>query len=700
MTVTAKYQEQEHTVSLLVVDVDSRRPNLMGRDWLKVFRLDWKSFATMNMVEKGDIQKQYPEVFLKGKGPIKSFKVEVKLKEGATPGFFKPRSVPYALRTKVTEELDRLVNEGILVPVTSSEWASPIVTVMKQDGTVRLCGDYKVTVNRWAEVGTYPLPTVQDLFAKIKGKVFSKLDLSQAYLQCELSEASKRLLVINTPRGLLQPQRLPYGVAQAPELFQKVMDQALQGLDGVLVYLDDILVASSSVEEHRRDLSQVMERLEKYNIHLNGAKCEMFKTELDYLGHRITADGIHPTEEKIQAIRNMKRPDDVKELQSMLGIINFYRRFLPNLSTQLQPLNQLLQKEARWNWTPACEKVFQQLKSALSEDDVLVHYDEEKPIKLSCDASSYGLGAVISHVMSDGSERPIAFASRTMTSTERNYAQVEREGLSIMFGLKKFHQYLYGRLFTLVTDHQALTSLLGPHTAVPPLAAARMQRWALMLAAYSYKIEYRRSDLHGNADALSRLVTNRDNIEDPDQMEEEPVFSVVEELPLTAQEIKEETRRDLSLTLGKVVVTDNGPTFTSSEFSDFLKRNGVKHKRTPPYHSASNGQVERCVRTLKENLLKNEVSGEKRTLRHQVDSFLFAYRNTPHTVTGKTPAELFLRRAPRTRLSLLKPNLKAQVEKMQEQQKASHDGKDMKLREFTARQPVFVRNCRSDQRVT
>ncbi|XP_043229035.1 uncharacterized protein K02A2.6-like [Amphibalanus amphitrite] len=550
MTVTAKYQEQEHTVSLLVVDVDSRRPNLMGRDWLKVFRLDWKSFATMNMVEKGDIQKQYPEVFLKGKGPIKSFKVEVKLKEGATPGFFKPRSVPYALRTKVTEELDRLVNEGILVPVTSSEWASPIVTVMKQDGTVRLCGDYKVTVNRWAEVGTYPLPTVQDLFAKIKGKVFSKLDLSQAYLQCELSEASKRLLVINTPRGLLQPQRLPYGVAQAPELFQKVMDQALQGLDGVLVYLDDILVASSSVEEHRRDLSQVMERLEKYNIHLNGAKCEMFKTELDYLGHRITADGIHPTEEKIQAIRNMKRPDDVKELQSMLGIINFYRRFLPNLSTQLQPLNQLLQKEARWSWTPACEKVFQQLKSALSEDDVLVHYDEEKPIKLSCDASSYGLGAVISHVMSDGSERPIAFASRTMTPTERNYAQVEREGLSIMFGLKKFHQYLYGRLFTLVTDHQALTSLLGPHTAVPPLAAARMQRWALMLAAYSYKIEYRRSDLHGNADALSRLVTNRDNIEEPDQMEEEPVFSVVEELPLTAQEIKEETRRDL--TLGKV----------------------------------------------------------------------------------------------------------------------------------------------------
>ncbi|XP_043229036.1 uncharacterized protein K02A2.6-like [Amphibalanus amphitrite] len=150
----------------------------------------------------------------------------------------------------------------------------------------------------------------------------------------------------------------------------------------------------------------------------------------------------------------------------------------------------------------------------------------------------------------------------------------------------------------------------------------------------------------------------------------------------------------------EVVVTDNGPTFTSSEFSDFLKRNGVKHKRTPPYHSASNGQVERCVRTLKENLLKNEVSGEKRTLRHQVDSFLFAYRNTPHTVTGKTPAELFLRRAPRTRLSLLKPNLKAQVEKMQEQQKASHDGKDMKLREFTARQPVFVRNCRSDQRVT
>ena len=866
MRVKAQYQEQEQEVSVLIVDVDHQRPNLLGRDWLKVFRLDWASLASihLNMVDT-DIKTQYPEVFGKGTGPIKSFKVDIKLKEGASPCFFKPRNVPYALKGKVTAELDRLVQEKVLVPVNRSDWASPVVTVVKPDGTLRLCGDYKVTVNRWAEVGTYPLPTVQDLFAKIKGKVFSKLDLAQAYLQCELTDASKKLLVINTQKGLLQPERLPYGVAQAPELFQKIMDQALQGLDGVLVYLDDILVASPSVEEHRKDLGKVMKRLKEYNIHLNGTKCEMFKTELNYLGHRITAEGIHPTEEKIQAIRNMKRPEDVKELQSMLGIINFYRRFLPNLSTQLQPLNQLLQKDARWKWTPACEMVFKKLKTALSEKDVLVHYDEKKPIKLSCDASAYGLGAVISHVMSDGSERPIAFASRTMTPTERNYAQVEREGLSIVFGLRKFNQYLYGRPFTLITDHQALTSLLGPHTAVPPLAAARMQRWALMLAAYSYKIEYRRSELHGNADALSRLVKGASVIEEPDQAEEDSVFSFVEELPLTAQEIKEETRRDL--TLGKVseyvmsgwrddisdelqpfftrreelsvedgcllwgrrviippkfrrqllqdlhqehpgvsrmkalarsylwwpgldadietevkgcsacqvirqdpasaplipwewpervwervhldfaekggqqfllvvdshskwlevflmadikttrtvealrsifarygvpevIVTDNGPTFTSAEFGDFMRNNGVQHKRTPPYHSASNGQVERCVRTLKESLSKNEQSGVRKTLRHQVDSFLFAYRNTPHTTTGKTPAELFLRRAPRTRLSLLKPSLKAQVEKKQEQQKASHDGRRLTLREFEARQPVLVRNHRSDQRVT
>ena len=862
MKVRARYQDQEHEVSVLVVDVEARRPNLMGRDWLELFKLDW---STINMLDDG-IWTQYPEVFQKGKGPIKSFKVEIKLKPGASPCFHKTRNVPYAIKGKVNEELDRLVKEGVLKPVNSSEWASPVVTVVKPDGSLRLCGDYKVSVNKWAEVGTYPLPTVQDLFAKIKGKVFSKLDLSQAYLQCELTEESKKLLVINTSRGLLQPERLPYGVSQAPELFQKVMDQALQGLEGVLVYLDDILVASSSVEEHKKDLCKVMERLREYNITLNGTKCELFKRELNYLGHKITEEGIHPTEEKIQAIRNMKRPEDVKELQSMLGIVNFYRRFLPNLSTKLQPLNKLLQKEVCWKWTKDCEKVFQQLKTALTEKDVLVHYDGDKPLKLSCDASAYGLGAVISHVMKDGAERPIAFASRTMTSAEKNYAQVEREGLSIVFGLKKFHQYVYGRPFTLVTDHQALTNLLGPHTGVPPLAAARMQRWALMLAAYSYKIEYRRSDLHGNADALSRLVKGADGTEEGQVEEDEAVFSVVQDLPLTAQEIKEETRRDR--TLGKVnecvmsgwesedisddmqpyytrreelsvedgcilwgrrvvippkfraqllqelheehpgvgrmkalarsylwwpgldgdieaqvrsctpcqvtrqdpaeaplipwewpervwqrvhldfaekggqqfllavdshskwlevfmmpdiktgrtldalrsmfarygvpevVVTDNGPTFTSAEFGDFMRMNGVRHKRTPPYHSASNGQVERCVRTLKESLSRSELSGEKRTLRHRLDNFLFAYRNTPHTVTGKTPAELFLRRAPRTRLSLLKPSLKPQVEKKQEQQKTSHDGKQPKLREFQSGQPVLVRNHRSDQRVT
>ena len=216
------------------------------------------------------------------------------------------------------------------------------------------------------------------------------------------------------------------------------------------------------------------------------------------------AEGIRPTQEHVEGIVKAPKPSNVGELKSWLGMINYYHGFLENLSSRLKPLYKLLQKDVRWFWSKECDLAFEQCKTELLGDTLLVHYDVTKPLVLACDASSYGIGAVLSHVI-DGQERPIAMASRTLTKSEQGYSQIEKEALGIVFGVKKFHSYLYGRRFVLHTDHKPLCSILNPSAAIPPIAAARMQRWALLLSAYQYEIKFRKTNDHCNADCMSRL---------------------------------------------------------------------------------------------------------------------------------------------------------------------------------------------------
>ena len=289
-------------------------------------------------------------------------------------------------------------------------------------------------------------------------------------------------------------------------------------------------------------LEEVFRRLQEHGIRLNPAKCIFFQSGLEFLGHWIDKNGIRPLPQKMDAVMQAKSPTNVTELKSYLGLLNYYAKFLPNLATTLHPLHDLLQKDRPWKWTEACERAFVKSKKQLEDSPLLVHYDLKKSLWLACDASPYGVGAVISHVMENGEEKPIAFASRTLTASEHNYFQIEKEALSIVFGVKKFHSYLYGWRFTLLTDHQPLVTILGPKTGVPPLAAARMQRWSLILAAYQYEIEYRKSAEHANADALSRLV--QASLEEQEEEEEVYLISYLEELPVTAQDIAAATGKD------------------------------------------------------------------------------------------------------------------------------------------------------------
>ena len=246
---------------------------------------------------------------------------------------------------------------------------------------------------------TYPLPLLDELLAAM---TFSKLDLQNAYLQLPLDTASKQYLTINTHRGLYHYNRLPFGVASAPAIFQRHMEIFLQGLDGVSVYLDDILISGRTLDEHLQRLAKVLQRLVNSGMRLNKQKCSFLRSRIEYLGHVVDEEGIHPREEKVKAIKEAPATTNVPQLRSFLGLINYYNKFLPNLAPTLTPLYALLNKQQQCVWNNDQQSAFQQAKAALQSDALLTHYDPAKPLVLACDASNYGVGAVLSHVVVRG----------------------------------------------------------------------------------------------------------------------------------------------------------------------------------------------------------------------------------------------------------------------------------------------------------
>ena len=253
-----------------------------------------------------------------------------------------------------------------------AKWAASIVPVVKRDGTVRICGDYKLTINQVSSADPYPLPRIEDLFASLSGgKQFSKLDLSHAYQQLVLSEQSKQFATINKHRGIYQYTRLPFGISCAPAVFQRTMDNLLKGIKHVSVYIDDIVVTGVTEEEHIKNLDEVLSRLDGVGARLRKEKYEFFSSQVEYLGHLIDEKGLHPTQSKIKAIIDAPAPSTVTELKSFLGLLNYYCKFLPNLSSTLHPLYSLLQKSTKWTWGSEEKETFEKAKALLSSPRLL-----------------------------------------------------------------------------------------------------------------------------------------------------------------------------------------------------------------------------------------------------------------------------------------------------------------------------------------
>ena len=292
---------QQEAKQLPLIVIQGKGPSLLGRNWLQYVCLDWKVIkkVTQHPETKQPLEElleKYKEVFQDELGHVKEFKVKFQVREDTKPKFFKPRSALFAMKAAVDEELDRLEQIGVLEKIPSSDWAAPIVMVPKKDGKVRLCGDYKVTINSAIDIDQYPLPNPDVLFTTLSGgKYFTTLDLSQAYQQLELEESSRKYLTINTHCSLYQYTRLPDGVAFAPAQFQKVMDTILQlqGIPGVTGYIDDILSTGATDEEHLQRLEEVLQRLKQHGFRLKKEKCKYMAKSVDYLGYLIDSEGLH-----------------------------------------------------------------------------------------------------------------------------------------------------------------------------------------------------------------------------------------------------------------------------------------------------------------------------------------------------------------------------------------------------------------------
>ena len=490
-----------------------------------------------------EVLSEHKEVFQEELGVFKNVKATLHVRPDTTPKFCKPRSVLFALREPIEKELDRLVQQGVLEKVEYSEWAAPIVAVMKPDGNVRICGDYKVTINQYLEVDKHPLPKAEDLFVELSGGggKFSKLDLKNAHNQIMLDDNCREFVTINTHEGLFRPTRLPYGVASASAIFQSKMEQLLQEIPMVVCLVDDILVSGQDDASHLAHLNEVLSRLRAANLRLRLDKCTFLQPSAEYLGYLINAQGLYTTDKKVAAIAAAPTPQNVQELRSFLGMLNYYSKFVKNYSMIAQPLTQLLQKGVDWKWTSKQTDAFKQLKQLIVSAPVLTHYDPKLPVVLDADASAYGIGAVISHIFPNGEERPIAFSSWTLSKAERGYAQVEREALGIIYGVKKFHLYLFGKKFKIRTDHKALTTILGPKTGIPTLAAERLQRWAMFFTAHDYEVEFRPTHKHGNAGRLSRLLLHTNSTEPT-----KPSINMLQigAMPVTAEHLKHATNSD------------------------------------------------------------------------------------------------------------------------------------------------------------
>ena len=411
-----------------------------------------------------------------------------------------PRRLPVHMNEEADKQIEDMLKKEVIQP-SSSPWASGIVMVQKKDGSKRFCVDYR-KLNDVTLKDAYPLPRIDSSLDQLAGaQWFSCLDLNSGYWQVEVDKQDRQKTAFSSRSGLFEFKVMPIGLCNAPATFERLMETVLAGLNWkiCLIYLDDIIVLGKTFEDMIDNLDKVLEKLHDAGLKLKPRKCQLFKPEVEFLGHIISCEGVKTDPKKTQVVSDWPKPEDIKSLRSFLGFCSYYRRFIPRFSEIAKPLHRLSEKGVKFTWSDECNSAFETLKKKMVEAPILAHPDFSKEFIIDTDASDVAIGAVLSQKF-DEKEYVIAYASRTLTKSERRYCVTKKELLALVHFVKYFRHYLYGKPFTVRTDHGSLRWLMNFKNPEGQIA-----RWIEILAAYDMKIEHRPGRLHRNADRLSRI---------------------------------------------------------------------------------------------------------------------------------------------------------------------------------------------------
>lgn len=487
--------------------------NFNKNDHLSVDRvdkvLDSIDLSSLNREEKDSIEKicaKYADVFHLDGDPLtvtNLYRQKIQLNENASPVYVKPYRLPQAQKSEIQRQVHKMLDEDI-IEEARCEWSSPLLIVPKKSTNEvkkwRVVIDYRLA-NKQIKDEKMPLPCITEILDSLSGAIyFSHLDLSQGYYQLELDRDSRPYTAFTTNEGQFQMKRLPMGLKISPSAFSRLMTVAFSGLnyESCFIYLDDLIIFGNSLQKHNVNLTKVLQRLRNVNLKLNPQKCDFLKKQILYLGHIISSEGISPDPAKSEIISQYPVPQNADETKRFVAFANYYRKFIRNFANIAQPLNELSRKGIIFNWNEKCQTSFESLKNALMNPPILQYPDFScnKGFILKTDASGYAIGAVLCN----SNDRPVAYASRVLNKAEKNYCTVEKELLAIVWSVKHFRPYLYGKKFQIFTDHRPLVYLFGMTNP-----SSRLTKFRLILEEYDFSIHYIKGSHNVTADALSRI---------------------------------------------------------------------------------------------------------------------------------------------------------------------------------------------------